>query len=161
MADLPTECTTLQLSTLHDCSVCIIDISNNKSGTLYQELLECPICLDSISHEDPILILACCKNKVHIKCLCDWYNADRENITCFICNQSNPFGDNIMLPDDSNSSDDSSSVNTQSRRMRRQLLQRSSQERIESYQQCKTVITILVCTACLFVLIIGITLQAI
>ena len=161
MSILPTECITQSVSTLHDCSVCIIDISNNKEQPVYQELLECPICLEQIMNHDPVLILECCKNKVHLKCLCDWYNNVRQNITCFICNQVNPFGDNILQQDDSNSSDESVSISRQGSLMRSHLIQRSSRLDIQQqytqqqYNQCKTILNMLYVTVIIFGLIIG------
>ena len=155
MAILPTECTSLQLGALHDCSVCIIDISNNKEASIYQELIECPICLDNINSNEPMLILACCKNKVHLKCLCDWYN-NRENITCFICNQVNPFGDNILQRRESESSEESSSINQQHARIRSRLIQRSTE--IESQEQCITACRMMITAVVIFAVAITITL---
>ena len=159
MATLPTECNILQLSTLHDCSVCIIDISHNKGSMDYQELVECPICLEQITATDPILILACCKNKVHLKCLCDWYNDDRVNINCFICNQSNPFGDDILQYTDSDSdlSEIPNSLSRQGEVMRSRLIHRAS--RLEEQQiQSKKVFSLLICSFIIFGVIILVTL---
>jgi len=157
MTAFPTECTTLQLSTLHDCSVCIIDISNNKDGMDYQELIECPICLEQITIKTPILILACCKNKVHLKCLCDWYNDDRDNINCFICNQENPFGDDLLQNTDSDTSETSTSFNRYGERIHSRLIQRNYRLE-EERTQSKKVFNLLICSFIIFGLIILVTL---
>ena len=52
-----------------------IDISNN--------YLECPICLEIIYDTDPTLILECCKNKVHLICLEDWYSKHAKNLPVY------------------------------------------------------------------------------
>lgn len=157
MAFLPTECNLLQLSALHDCSVCIIDISNNKESMNYQELVECPICLEQIITTDSILILACCKNKVHLKCLCDWYNDDRINTNCFICNQSNPFGDDLLQNTDSDTSETSTSFNRYGERMHSRLILRAS--RLENQEiQSKKVFSLLICSFIIFGVIILVTL---
>ena len=155
MNTIPIECTSLQSRALHDCSVCIIDISNNKNTSIYQELIECPICLDHINSDQPILILACCKNKVHLKCLCDWYNS-RENITCFICNQINPFGDDIIQRRESESSEDFGLLRQQHMRMHSRLLQRTAV--IESQEQSNTACRMLIITVMIFAVVITTTL---
>lgn len=52
---------------------------------------ECPICFDSMTENDPILILDCCLKKVHISCIMEWYSKRPNNIICFMCNQTNNF----------------------------------------------------------------------
>jgi hypothetical protein len=53
--------------------------------------IECVICLENIVDDDPMLILECCRKKVHLKCVIDWYTKYPNNKTCFICNQNNNF----------------------------------------------------------------------
>lgn len=66
----------------------IIDITNN----------ECYICLETIHlHENDFLEMTCCKNKVHLKCLNEWYNKTNSS-TCFICNQTNPLCKELTTP---------------------------------------------------------------
>ena len=43
----------------------ITDISNNQ--------YECPICLEAINNNDPIIILECCNKEVHLLCLENWF----------------------------------------------------------------------------------------
>ena len=51
---------------------------------------ECPVCFYNIESNDYIET-ECCSNKIHIHCLIDWYILNDNNTLCFICNQSNPF----------------------------------------------------------------------
>jgi len=70
----------------------IIDFSNT--------YLECPICLEVINDTDPTLILECCKNKVHLLCLEDWYSKHAKGPICILCNQYNSFCAEYIIPID-------------------------------------------------------------
>jgi len=152
------------IGTLNDCSICIIDISNNKDTSTYQELLECPICLDPIILEDPLLTLNCCKNKVHLKCVCEWYHNNLSNIKCFMCNQTNPFGDQTIQPQYLNSSNrfvvmSSQTPITENIRLRHHIIQ---QQNRESREQCNTAIRMLIVAfvtgaIVIFIIVISIT----
>lgn len=142
MENISTEILPTTLCTLNNYNVCVIDISNNKELSIYHELLECPICLDPIILDDSILTLNCCKNKVHLKCICEWYHNNTSKVRCFICNQTNPFEDQVLL---------------QSSIINRSLIQRETQEQIhEAQEQCTTIIRMLVITCFLFLGIISI-----
>ena len=52
---------------------------------------ECPICFEYIDIESGLIIMDCCKKKVHIHCLVNWYRNNSTKTCCFICNQSNTF----------------------------------------------------------------------
>ena len=86
----------------------IIDISNN--------YLECPICLEIIYDTDPTLILECCKNKVHLICLEDWYSKHAKKPTCILCNQYNSFCAEYIVPIDNDISQNLLLVPTYSNR---------------------------------------------
>ena len=60
------------------------------------ELLECPICFSNIVDDDPYYIMTCCKNKLHLQCLIDWYSAHSKQNTCFMCNQNNNFSEKFI-----------------------------------------------------------------
>lgn len=62
--------------------------------------LECPICLEIINENDPTLILECCKNKVHLICLEDWYSKHARRPSCILCNQYNSFCAEYIIPID-------------------------------------------------------------
>ena len=51
---------------------------------------ECPICFYNIEGNDYINT-ECCSNKIHIRCLIEWYIINNNKTLCFICNQNNPF----------------------------------------------------------------------
>ena len=85
-----------------------IDISNN--------YLECPICLEIIYDTDPTLILECCKNKVHLICLEDWYSKHAKKPTCILCNQYNSFCAEYIVPIDNDISQNLLLVPTYSNR---------------------------------------------
>lgn len=68
--------------------------------------IECVICLENILDDDPMLILDCCRKKVHLKCIIDWYSKYPNNKTCFICSQSNNFCKDLVYSDISNSNTD-------------------------------------------------------
>jgi hypothetical protein len=59
--------------------------------------IECPICFYNIEENDGILIMDCCKYKVHLTCLVDWYTKHPENNVCFMCNQINQFCIDLVL----------------------------------------------------------------
>ena len=64
---------------------------------------ECYICLEYISADSnsDIYILECCKNKVHLACLKQWYTYNKSTATCFICNQSEPLcRDLVNIPNE-------------------------------------------------------------
>lgn len=62
--------------------------------------LECYICLDPISNNinANTYILECCNNLVHLNCLQQWYNTNKTNPNCFICNQYNSFCNDLITP---------------------------------------------------------------
>jgi len=62
--------------------------------------LECYICLDPISDNinSNTYVLECCNNSVHLDCLQQWYNTNKTNPNCFICNQSNSFCKDLITP---------------------------------------------------------------
>jgi len=64
------------------------------------DTLECYICLDPISNNinANTYNLECCKNSVHLDCLQKWYNRNRSNPNCFICNQYNKFCSDLVTP---------------------------------------------------------------
>jgi hypothetical protein len=65
-------------------------------ATNNQIINECYICLDTINlNENDFLELNCCKNKVHLKCLIQWYNKNNTS-NCFICNQTNDFCKSLL-----------------------------------------------------------------
>ena len=65
--------------------------TNNIKIVDITDLLECPICLNNIIGHDPYFIMACCKNKMHLECLINWYSTNSKLTKCFICNQSTNF----------------------------------------------------------------------
>lgn len=62
--------------------------------------LECYICLDPISDNinANTYVLECCKNPVHLHCLQQWYNTNKNSANCFICNQYNSFCNDLIMP---------------------------------------------------------------
>ena len=64
------------------------------------ESLECPICLSNIVENDPYYIMTCCNNKFHLQCLLNWYSRHSKQTTCFMCNQTNNFCNNLIYIDD-------------------------------------------------------------
>ena len=74
------------------------DNSNNNGIVAITDLLECPICPNNIyDTDDSYYIMECCKNKVHLKCLTEWYKSHQKLKTCFICNQYNSFSENFVM----------------------------------------------------------------
>ena len=79
------------ISTQTDCSnISCTDIVINKKIIL-DETIECPICFENINSDDPILILDCCRKKIHLPCILKWYATHPNNKVCFMCNQGNNF----------------------------------------------------------------------
>ena len=66
-----------------------IDISNENIIDMYNN--ECPICLEDFGDTNEFIIVDCCKKKLHIKCIVDWYTIRPNNKYCFMCNQENIF----------------------------------------------------------------------
>ena len=73
------------------------------------ELLECPICFNNIVDNDSFYIMICCKNKVHLQCLIEWYSTNPKSSTCFMCTQPNNFYTNFF--DNHNTNDSSNNIN--------------------------------------------------
>ena len=73
----------------------VIDIDNTKEQSV-DDMDECLICLEILNDNsnNPIYILECCNNSVHLRCLYKWYMVNNKK-TCFLCNQSNPFCNDI------------------------------------------------------------------
>lgn len=73
----------------------VIDIDNTKVQSV-DDTDECLICLEILNDNsnNPIYILECCNNSVHLRCLYKWYMVNNKK-TCFLCNQSNPFCNDI------------------------------------------------------------------
>ena len=85
---------------------CIIELN-----TINNDKIECPICFENIEDNDGILIMECCYNKIHLRCLVNWYTNNPNNLVCIMCNQNNSFCDNlvydeniIQIPDSPNRS---------------------------------------------------------
>ena len=68
------------------------------------DIPECPICLTDIEETNAILILDCCKKKVHLACIVEWYSTHPENNLCFMCNQSNPFCEDFVYSNETSES---------------------------------------------------------
>ena len=50
-------------------------------------LLECPICFETMT-QDNYIIMDCCKQKIHYKCLYDWALFKKNNL-CILCRGKN------------------------------------------------------------------------
>ena len=64
----------------------IIDIDNISSYDTYFES-DCPICFDSLDNNE-IIVMDCCRKKIHLECIKEWYLSDREcepNSLCLMC----------------------------------------------------------------------------
>jgi len=64
---------------------------------MLNDVIECPICLNDINNNEGIIILECCNNPVHLKCIIKWYEKNNRNKVCFICQQVNNFSKDINL----------------------------------------------------------------
>ena len=65
---------------------CIIDIDNISSYDTYFET-DCPICFDSLDNDETI-VMDCCRKKIHLGCIKEWYLTNREcasNSLCLMC----------------------------------------------------------------------------
>ena len=71
-----------------------IDILHSKEDV--NDIDECLICLEILNDNsnNPIYILECCNNSVHLTCLYKWYMSNNKK-TCFLCNKNNPFCNDI------------------------------------------------------------------
>lgn len=59
---------------------------------------ECPICLNNINELDGYLLLTCCDNKVHIRCLDNWYNNNgKKKKICFLCQKESKDLESIIV----------------------------------------------------------------
>lgn len=158
MAPIPAEYAPSQLNILYDCSECVIDISNNKDSTRYQDLQECPICFDPIISNDSLFTLSCCNQKVHLKCLCYWYDNNIDNTSCFMCNQDNPFGDTIFPLIEPESSNEIVSISNQDANApSHRLIRYTTQEQDDSHEQSSTACCIILAAVIVFAASIIIT----
>ena len=66
-----------------------IDNSDSDGDSDNSKTLECPICFHTINDDEGILILNCCKNKIHLLCLIKWYSNTTDKHLCFLCKQTN------------------------------------------------------------------------
>ena len=66
---------------------------------LQNNIIECPICLENIQDNNDILIMECCKYKIHIICLVTWYTNNQDNLVCVMCKQNNSFCNNLIDTD--------------------------------------------------------------
>lgn len=64
---------------------------------MLNEAIECPICFNEINMNEGIIIVECCNNPVHLKCIINWYEKNNKSEVCFICQQVNEFSKNIHL----------------------------------------------------------------
>ena len=87
-------------------------INNNVTVIAITEILECPICLINIVDDNPYYIMTCCKNKLHLHCLINWYSKHSKQKTCFMCNQTNNFFIDFLATDNqsSNNINDTSNI---------------------------------------------------
>ena len=75
---------------------------------------ECVICIEDITDNNSIIVLECCKNKVHIRCINEWILTKLKQQVyvenCFFCNQKNDLIQFITMPEitESNNENDSS-----------------------------------------------------
>lgn len=85
------------VGTQTDCSnISNSEIDNNDTSITISETDECPICFEAVISTDAIIIIDCCKQKIHLQCIIKWYETHPENKTCFMCNQTNNFCKDIV-----------------------------------------------------------------
>lgn len=65
------------------------------ANTITEIETECPICFYNIDN-NAFIKTECCNQKIHIHCLIDWYLLNPKNCLCFICNQINPFINDLV-----------------------------------------------------------------
>ena len=77
-----------------------IEKNNDKVTVIaITELLECPICFSNIEDDGSYYIMPCCKNKIHLQCLINWYSTHSNQTSCFMCNQPNKFYTDFLATD--------------------------------------------------------------
>lgn len=104
-----TEC---NLSSLSNSSSSEIQNANfNKQFISFVDIMECPICFGDIEQSDAVLIVDCCRKKIHLACLIEWYSKYPNNKTCFLCNQSNSFCKDFVYSDNSSQSNNTDTSN--------------------------------------------------
>ncbi len=111
---------------------------------------ECIICFENINSDDALLILECCKQKVHIQCIIDWYLSNPNNKTCFICNQTNKFCEDLTYDTSENTTDNNSTTIQIDNRI---YDVETRNHRIKTTITCWSVITIII-LSCIIILII-------
>lgn len=77
----------------------IINICEDIDKNCILDIKECPICLENININSSLIILNCCKKKVHIKCCIEWYTQHPNNKNCFMCNQNNNLSKELIKKD--------------------------------------------------------------